>query len=102
MDDVFSFDVFTHEYGLFLNFSIGVGELDVVSRVDFRDVFGDFDVVFLEDLICSLVKVNHENDNISGQLREHVIKFSDGFPLNHSDCLVVYFLGGKFLFLDFN
>ena len=101
MDDVLGFDVFAHEDGLFLDFGLGIGELEVVTSVDFRDVFGDAVVVFLEGLFDGKVNVDHEDDDVSGKFREHVIEVGDWFPLHHPDRLVVYSLAWQVDFLNF-
>ncbi len=102
MDDIFTLNVFAHEDGLFLYFSLGVGELDVIPGVDLGDVFGDLDVIFLEHLVWDQVQVYHEDDNIGGELWEHVVELGDRLPLDHADSLVVDSLVGELLFLNVN
>ncbi len=67
MNDVLGFDVFAHEDGLFLDFGLRVSELEVVSNVDFRDMFRDANVVFLESFFNGEVNVDHEDDDVSGE-----------------------------------
>ena len=100
MDDVLGFNVFAHEDGLFLSFGLRVSELEVVSSIDFRNVFGDTDVIFLESLFGGNVNVYHEDNDVSGEFREHVIEVRNRFPLHHPDRLVVHFLACQVRLLD--
>ena len=51
VDDILALNIFAHKNCLFLHFSLRFSELDIVTCIDFSDMFGYLDVVLFEHLI---------------------------------------------------